>query len=88
VIGQYGGPAGAAGFEIGFHPGNYEMDDLTIGGGRYYVDGILCDATRPQPGEAVPADGIPLGERQESATASGATGAWPGRAAFPLPPRG
>jgi Family of unknown function (DUF6519) len=58
VIGQHGGPAGASGFAIGHVIGNHEVDDLTIGGGRYYVDGILCDATRPQPGEAVPADGV------------------------------
>ncbi|MGP3981990.1 DUF6519 domain-containing protein [Streptomyces sp. KR80] len=53
LIGQHGGPAGVTGFKINFLGGNRELDDLTIGGGRYYVDGILCDATRPQPGTAV-----------------------------------
>ncbi|MGP3927099.1 DUF6519 domain-containing protein [Streptomyces sp. 8N616] len=57
LIGQHGGPAGATGFKINFLSGNRELDDLTIGGGRYYVDGILVDATRPQPGTAVDDDG-------------------------------
>ena len=39
--------------------GSRELDDLIISGGRYYVDGILCDATRPEPGVPVPADGPP-----------------------------
>ncbi|MFC9944576.1 DUF6519 domain-containing protein [Streptomyces pratensis] len=54
LIGQHGGPLGAAGFEVGFLGGSRELDDLSIGGGRYYVDGILLDATRPEPG--VPAE--------------------------------
>ncbi|MEU3567990.1 DUF6519 domain-containing protein [Kitasatospora sp. NPDC036755] len=57
LIGRRGGPAGAAGFAIDHVPGNHEVDDLTIGGGRYYVDGILCEAYRPEPGTAVPDDG-------------------------------
>ena len=54
LIGQHGGPRGAAGFEVGFLGGSRELDDLSLGAGRYYVDGILLDATRPEPG--VPAD--------------------------------
>ncbi|MEK8145450.1 hypothetical protein NKH18_40990 [Streptomyces sp. M10(2022)] len=54
LIGQHGGPQGATGFEVKFIAGSRELDDLSLGGGRYYVDGILLDATRPEPG--VPAD--------------------------------
>ncbi|GAB2916761.1 DUF6519 domain-containing protein [Streptomyces mayteni] len=54
LIGPHGGPARALGFSIGYAPGNRELDDLTIGGGRYYVDGIPLDADRPAPG--VPAE--------------------------------
>jgi hypothetical protein len=54
LIGQHGGPGGAAGFKITFLGGTRDIDDLTIGGGRYYVDGILLDASRPQPGTPVP----------------------------------
>ncbi|MGW8952484.1 DUF6519 domain-containing protein [Streptomyces sp. NPDC055709] len=61
LIGQHGGPAGATGFALGFEGRGIELDDLTIGGGRYYVDGIALDATRPAPGTPVddgpPADG-------------------------------
>nr|BFD89348.1 hypothetical protein KitaXyl93_07080 [Kitasatospora sp. Xyl93] len=57
LIGRRGGPAAAPGFEIGYLPGNQDAADLTIGGGRYYVDGILCEAYRPEPGAAVPDDG-------------------------------
>ncbi|WP_405891082.1 DUF6519 domain-containing protein [Streptomyces sp. NBC_00133] len=53
LIGQHGGPRGATGFELHFLGGSRELDDLSIGGGRYYVDGILLDATRPQPGVPV-----------------------------------
>ncbi|MFG2911504.1 DUF6519 domain-containing protein [Kitasatospora sp. NPDC048298] len=57
LIGRRGGPAAAAGFAIGYAPGNHDVDDLTIGGGRYYVDGILCESYRPEEGVAVPDDG-------------------------------
>ncbi|MEW2081867.1 DUF6519 domain-containing protein [Streptomyces sp. NPDC005283] len=57
LIGQHGGPRGATGFALGFVGGGRELDDLTIGGGRYYVDGILLDATRPLPGVPVVDDG-------------------------------
>jgi hypothetical protein len=42
LIGPYGGPAGAVGFEIGF-----EGDVLKIGPGRYYVHGLLCEVEEP-----------------------------------------
>ncbi|MFF7454597.1 DUF6519 domain-containing protein [Kitasatospora sp. NPDC008115] len=54
LIGRHGGPAAAAGFAIGHVPGNHDVDDLVIGDGRYYVDGILCEARRPEPGLAAP----------------------------------
>ncbi|MFE1782047.1 DUF6519 domain-containing protein [Streptomyces sp. NPDC059506] len=50
LVGPHGGPSGDAGFAVGHVPGNRGPDDLTIGAGRYYVDGILLDATRPAPG--------------------------------------
>ncbi|WP_206322109.1 DUF6519 domain-containing protein [Streptomyces sp. HNM0575] len=56
LIGQHGGPSGAAGFAVEFAAGSGELDDLNIGSGRYYVDGILCDAARPAPGVPVPDD--------------------------------
>ncbi|MBC6461725.1 DUF6519 domain-containing protein [Actinomadura sp. HBU206391] len=58
VIGAHGGPQGAAGFEIEYvNPRDQEPADLRIGDGRYYVDGILVDATRPTPLEVVPSRG-------------------------------
>ncbi|HEV7628876.1 MAG TPA: DUF6519 domain-containing protein [Streptomyces sp.] len=54
LIGQHGGPSGAAGFSIQFVGSSGELDDLEIGPGRYYVDGILCEAGRPAPGIPVP----------------------------------
>ncbi len=38
VVGPYGGPHGNCGFAIAFTGGT-----LTIGKGRYYVDGLLCE---------------------------------------------
>ena len=38
VIGQYGGPAGNAGFAISISSGS-----IQIGSGRYYVDGLLVE---------------------------------------------
>lgn len=45
LIGPYAGPQEGAGFAIGVRPGNRPntIDDLTIGAGHYYVDGILCE---------------------------------------------
>ena len=40
VVGQYGGPAGDAGFGITLV--SQELP-IQIGSGRYYVDGLLCD---------------------------------------------
>ncbi|MER7984036.1 DUF6519 domain-containing protein [Streptomyces noursei] len=57
LIGPHGGPHGATGFRIELRGGPHALDDLVIGGGRYYVDGIGCDATRPRPGTPVPAAG-------------------------------
>ncbi|MFB8032419.1 DUF6519 domain-containing protein [Streptomyces sp. NPDC056004] len=57
LIGQHGGPLGAdgdTGFRIEYHGATPDLDTLDIHGGHYYVDGILCDATRPAPGDAVP----------------------------------
>ncbi|WP_328869515.1 DUF6519 domain-containing protein [Streptomyces sp. NBC_00287] len=54
LIGRHGGPRDAAGFRIEYVGGRHEIDTLFIHGGRYYVDGILCDADRPAPGVPVP----------------------------------
>jgi hypothetical protein len=62
LIGPHGGPRDAAGFRIEYVGGKHEIDTLLIHGGRYYVDGILCDADRPAPGVPVPDE-----ESEESA---------------------
>ncbi|MGP4047403.1 DUF6519 domain-containing protein [Streptomyces sp. 2A115] len=54
LIGPHGGPRDAAGFRIEYVGGKLDIDTLHIHGGRYYVDGILCDADRPAPGVPVP----------------------------------
>ncbi|MDH6224173.1 DUF6519 domain-containing protein [Streptomyces sp. MJP52] len=54
LIGPHGGPAGAVGFRVEYVGGRHDLDTLLIHGGRYYVDGILCDATPPAPGTPVP----------------------------------
>ncbi|WP_243788581.1 DUF6519 domain-containing protein [Saccharopolyspora gloriosae] len=54
LIGPYGGPVDANGFGIERIAGPHGLDDLAIGGGRYYVGGIRCDSYRPEPGLAVP----------------------------------
>ncbi|MFI6698228.1 DUF6519 domain-containing protein [Streptomyces sp. NPDC050509] len=74
LIGQHGGPRDATGFAVGFVPGSRELDDLTIGGGRYYVDGILLDASRPEPGVPVVDDepGKPAAEDDEGQDGDGA----------------
>ena len=41
IIGSYGGPKDNWGFEI--NNDSTVSDDFTIGEGRYYVDGILCE---------------------------------------------
>lgn len=44
LIGPYGGPAGNMGFEIIGENGDKSTGgNFFIGGGRYYVDGILCE---------------------------------------------
>ncbi|GHD05208.1 hypothetical protein GCM10010313_21670 [Streptomyces violarus] len=50
LIGPHGGPRDAAGFRIEYVGGKHEIDTLVVHGGRYYVDGILCDADRPAAG--------------------------------------
>ncbi|MET8944458.1 DUF6519 domain-containing protein [Streptomyces sp. NPDC004542] len=54
LIGQHGGPRDATGFHIEYVGGKHDIDTLHIRGGRYYVDGILCDADRPVSGTPVP----------------------------------
>lgn len=75
LIGQHGGPAGATGFALAFVGGGRDLDDLSIGGGRYYVDGILVDAARPGPG-------VPVAEDEHAAEDSDA----PAAPATPAPP--
>ncbi|MGX5208026.1 DUF6519 domain-containing protein [Streptomyces violaceus] len=53
LIGPHGGPRDAAGFRIEYVGGKHEIDTLIVHGGRYYVDGILCDADRPAAGVPV-----------------------------------
>jgi uncharacterized protein DUF6519 len=60
LIGPHGGPADATGFKIQRLAGPHGLDDLFIGPGRYYVNGILCDAHRPEAGNAVPDEHEPL----------------------------
>ncbi len=43
LIGPFAGPAGE---DYGFKIGASEKDDFSIGKGRYYVDGILCENER------------------------------------------
>src|ERR1700761_3701194 len=40
IIGEYGGPEGDDGFAISINDGK-----LQFSAGRYYVDGLLCEAT-------------------------------------------
>ncbi len=56
LIGPHGGPRDAAGFRVEYVGGRHDIDTLHIHGGRYYVDGILCDADRPAAGVPVPAE--------------------------------
>jgi hypothetical protein len=58
LIGPHAGPANetedgvarCTAFEIHYRPGeNGSTANLTIGGGRYYVDGLLADASVPRP---------------------------------------
>ena len=49
LIGPHAGPCADLGFTLTRTEGGDEPD-LTIGPGRYYVDGILCDATRADGG--------------------------------------
>jgi Family of unknown function (DUF6519) len=57
LIGRHGGPRSGTGFAIGYRTPDNEPADLTIGGGHYYVDGILADATKPPAGVPVPDSG-------------------------------
>ncbi|MCC8250467.1 DUF6519 domain-containing protein [Saccharothrix luteola] len=56
LIGPHGGPADALGFGIQYRTKDGEPADLVISAGRYYVDGILVDATRPAAGVPVEDD--------------------------------
>ncbi|MFG2882690.1 DUF6519 domain-containing protein [Streptomyces sp. NPDC048297] len=72
LIGPHGGPGGPGrptGFHIDYVGGKQDIDTLTISPGRYYVDGILCDATRPAPGTPVPHDGTEEPPAPEADTA-------------------
>lgn len=44
LIGPFAGPRDSSGFEI---TSGANTDDFTIGAGRYYVDGILCENEQP-----------------------------------------
>ncbi|MFI6879957.1 DUF6519 domain-containing protein [Streptomyces sp. NPDC050400] len=82
LIGQHGGPLGAGGdtgFRIQYHGATPDLDTLEIHGGHYYVDGILCDATRPTAGDAVPDEAAAAAD-DDSEADSGTAG--PAPAAF------
>ncbi|SHF10008.1 DUF6519 domain-containing protein [Streptoalloteichus hindustanus] len=53
LVGPHGGPRGAAGFGLSYQPKGKDPANLEISPGRYYVDGILVDSSRPVPGQAV-----------------------------------
>ncbi|ORT60658.1 DUF6519 domain-containing protein [Streptomyces sp. CB03238] len=74
IIGQHGGPRGATGFAIDFKGRGQELDELTIGPGRYYVDGIALDATRPRSGTPVDDDG--QAAEDETATPPASPDTW------------
>ncbi|MEU6005090.1 DUF6519 domain-containing protein [Streptomyces sp. NPDC047453] len=64
LIGRHGGPRDATGFRIEYVGGKHDIDTLYIHGGRYYVDGVLCDADRPAPEEPVPDEDAAAADRQ------------------------
>jgi hypothetical protein len=43
LIGPFGGPAGQEAFAIKAVANQATLTDLTLGAGRYYVDGLLCE---------------------------------------------
>jgi hypothetical protein len=47
LIGPCGGPVDARGFELSIDPSTKPAATLSIGAGRYYVDGILCENEAP-----------------------------------------
>jgi len=65
LVGPHAGPSGdpaapgAPGFAIGYDTAG-KLPDLVIGPGRYYVAGMLCDATAPEPMAPVNEDGQAL----------------------------
>lgn len=75
LIGQHGGPADALGFGVEFLARENEPADLTISPGRYYVDGILVDATRPDDGVPVDDENRP-GAAPAGVTAGVTAGGW------------
>src|SRR6476620_9486704 len=48
LIGPHGGPKVSPGLEIGVIDKDEKIEDLSIGTGRYYVDGILSEI-EPEP---------------------------------------
>lgn len=79
LIGRHGGPLGAngdTGFRIAYHGATPDLDTLDIHGGHYYVDGILCDATRPAPGDAVPDEDTADGDAETEPPAEAPPAFW------------
>jgi hypothetical protein len=63
LLGRHAGPQDGAGFSIGYQASDYgRPPDLTIGNGRYYVDGLLVQAQRPVQLDPVPAQPAPTSE--------------------------
>ena len=76
LIGRHAGPIGApvatapiTAFEIISYDDKESPADLTIGAGRYYVDGILTSASKP-----VPLDPVPSGSSSTPGTGAQAGG--------------
>lgn len=54
LIGPYGVPAAAPGFEIGIDLNGSNLRDLEISAGRYYLEGLLCENVEPTSFEKQP----------------------------------
>ena len=76
LIGPHGGPGDGFRIEYGAESEG-EKASLTIAAGRYYVDGIAVDATRPEPLPAVDeCGGRPADAGAKAAEGTGAGPAW------------
>ena len=91
LIGSYGGPLDQLGFEIRpVSPKNdeTELNDLSIGFGRYYVDGILCEnyAQAANVSHSPKQKDVEVALRDSSKAAGSKTGGHTYRDQFDYPP--